>query len=174
MAWKTSALRCASSVGVCTTRCIGRRQAGILTALVAFLVEGDIAHHSGLGVVHGLAAFWALGSGRSLEWHGCGDCPAEETPLSTLYTSTIHIHTSTPPIPVNVLLVPFPCALSRKITKDNILQHNFKQRYFLMCCNGNENNNDGTLVNIKSYSAAFRHRQHRQEAALRGNLCSGC
>lgn len=42
------------------------------TAFVALLVEGDVAHHSGLSMVDGLAALWALGVFGSLEGHGCG------------------------------------------------------------------------------------------------------
>jgi len=42
------------------------------TAFVTFLVERNVAYHSGLGVVHGLAtlgAFWSFGG---FERHGCG------------------------------------------------------------------------------------------------------
>lgn len=45
----------------------------ILTALVALLVEGDVAHNPSLGMVHRLLALGALRGGRSLEGHGCGD-----------------------------------------------------------------------------------------------------
>jgi len=42
------------------------------TAFVTFLVEGNVAYHSGLGVVYGLAAFGALGGFGGFERHFCG------------------------------------------------------------------------------------------------------
>lgn len=43
------------------------------TAFVTFLMEGNIANHSSLGVVHGLSALGAFGVLWGLERHVCGD-----------------------------------------------------------------------------------------------------